>query len=955
MAARWSAGAVAGVERWAAAEDGPDGASTWVDLGTAVPRDDGRLVVDARDRRVAFLDVCLAGERGPDHEPGHPVEELRDEAGVLVVRPQAGWPPECRHLWGRVGPVVGPLLEGLRAPGAAPLAKALARKRLAGSPTAATQADGLAEEQLEAFRACLSAGLRLVWAPPGTGKVQVLACAVEALVRAGRRVLLVAARDEAVDEVLEAAVARMSPEPGVVVRIGAGRDPAVAAASEEVDGECAAVAARLREIAALAPEVEHLRAELDGFDEPAYRIAAARVTAGHTLDELRPRLREAEAAAETARRAFVAAATELGEALEAQRVLGLVRDAFEHQRLAVEGLAALEARQRALQEERDALAGQEPEGMRARRQHRRLLDEAGAELRRFAAAAAAGRRRWLDVQLHARAVIGEHTRSEIADADRRAAEAEEAVAAADERYRSAREVMIRLRGEVDAAETRGAATDEDRRLVTDSVLRGLPERHARLYGLLHRRKDAAALEERHRELTDRARTLRAEAEERLVRDARVVATTLLRSRVHPALTAATFDVVLVDDAGAVPLAEVLLALRRAGTTAVVFGDFRQLGPAVPDDPAREVQRWVRATCFSHLGIADPADVDAREGCLALTGRSGLGTGYEQLREAAEAGTEIVLVDVSTVPGLAAARPGSVAGKWSAAGAVLACALAERHRRDGTVGVVAPDVVQADVTLAAFRDRGLVAATAVGPVRALQGREFATVVADLVAGDGGPQALGAGIAPARDRLYLIADGVADGPLREAVERGDIRTWSAAALLGVAEPPADDATFGEVAELLRAGVHGEEAFEGHAADARRSVWVWAPWPGDADAALEAAARRGVRVRVFAAPGEEVRAGTVIRSDHGHGGLVVVDEQVVLLGAGERVVAVPGAAFAHRLLAELQAEWTGEPRPCDRCGEPMEVRRGDAADARWHCPGCDLAIPEQRHAPAETPVVG
>jgi hypothetical protein len=951
MGVDWKADVVAAVEKWAAVEGGSGRTATWVDLGAAVAHGDGRLVVDARDRRVAFVDACLAGGHGPERERVHPVEGLRDEAGVLVLRASAGAPAEGMHLWGRAAPVVGSLLDGLRAAGEAPLAQALAEKRPAGKPTAAATAVGLDEEQVGALRACLSPGLRLVWAPPGTGKTQVLARAIEALVHEGKRVLLVSTVDEALDAVTE----QMSAEPGEVVRIGLG--PLAAEVSPEVDEERVAVAAELRTIEALAPEAERLRADLAGFDEPAYRVAVARIAAGRALDELRPRLRDAESAADVARRGVVAAATELREALDAQAALAPVRDALEHHRLAVEGLAALAQRQRSLEEERDTLAAQEPPGLRARRQHRHLVEAAEAELRRFTGAAAAGRRRWLDVRLQARDVIGEHTQSEIDDADQRAANAEDLVAAAHEGYREARELLLRIRGEVDAAEARGEPSEDDRRLVADSEAQGLPGLHARLQELVGRLNGAAALDARYRELVDRARELRADAEARLVGEARVVATTLTRSRVHPALADAAFDVVLVDEAGAAPLAEVLLALCRATTTAVVFGDFLQFGPAVPDDPDAGFQRWVRATCFSHLGIEAAADAEADAGCVVLTRQSRFGAGlrrlagealYARLRgvaDATEPHTDIVLIDVSTIPELAAARPGAVDGRWSAAGALLARALAERHLRDGPVGIVAPDVVQADVTLAALRDRGLISGVAVGPVPALQGRAFSTVVFDLAAGDHGPRTLGAGTTLARDRLYLVSDGV-DGPLRAAVERGDVRTWSAAALLGTAEPPPDDPTFAEVRELLRGDVHDGRDLEQHLATARQSVWMWAPWHGEVDEPLQDAAGRGVRVRVFARPGEDVAAGTVIRSDHGHGGIVVVDDQAVLLGSGERTVVLTGMAFACRLLAELQAEWTGEPRTCEGCGEPMQVLRGGTPDVQWQCPGCHVGIPEQRH---------
>jgi superfamily II DNA or RNA helicase len=63
------------------------------------------------------------------------------------------------------------------------LAEALAENRLAQGATSPADAVGLLEAQAEAFRACLSPGVRLVWGPPGTGKTQVLARAIEELAR----------------------------------------------------------------------------------------------------------------------------------------------------------------------------------------------------------------------------------------------------------------------------------------------------------------------------------------------------------------------------------------------------------------------------------------------------------------------------------------------------------------------------------------------------------------------------------------------------------------------------------------------------------------------------------------------------------------------------------------------------------------------------------------------------
>jgi predicted Fe-S protein YdhL (DUF1289 family) len=608
MSANWSADVIADVEQWGAKEEGAEGgcpAAGWVDLGVAEPRGDGLLALARRDRNVDVRDPCLAGEKGPDHEPGHPVEELRDEDGLLVLCPPPDLPEHDRHVWVRRMPVLDGLLDGLRAAGPAPLAQALAERRLAGPPTAeaVTEAAGPAGARAEAVRACLGPGLRVVWAPPGSGSTDVLTRAIEALRGEGKRVLLVAPSDAAADEAMDALVRRTAPEAGVVVRVGAGSEELAAAASREVDEERAVVVAELAEIAAIEAEIERLRAELADYDTVAYRAAAARVDAERDLDELRPRLQEAEVAADRARRAVVDAATELREAVDAQAALVALREALENERLAIEGLAALEQRQRAL---RDGFVALEEEarsgGWRERRQHRRQVQAADAELRRFTSVVAEGRRRWLDVQLRARAAIGEHSWAEVDAADRRAAAAERAVSSADEAYRRARELLIGLRRAVEEAESWGEATEDDRQLVA----RKLVARQARLRELTAWWDASAprreALDTRQRELAERAQSLRVDAEADIVGQARVVVTTLARSRVHPALAEADFDVVLVDGAGAAMLAEVLLVLCRATATAVLFGASDQAG---------------FTTCFTHLGIGSAADAEAHEGCLVL--------------------------------------------------------------------------------------------------------------------------------------------------------------------------------------------------------------------------------------------------------------------------------------------------------------------------------------------------
>jgi hypothetical protein len=472
------------------------------------------------------------------------------------------------------------LLAGLRSAGDAPLAQALAEGRLAGAPPGGVAVDG---PHADVVRAALGPGLRLVWGA-AEDRPAVLAAAVEALVARGRRVLLVAPTEATVPS-------------------GIGTDVGPAPGSGEVGEALTVVTAQLRELDAEAAQLAELRAELAGFDESAYRAAAARVAGDGDLDELAARLTDAEVAANAVRRAAVAAATDLQEALAASVALNPLRDALEHTRTALAGIAAVDQRHRDLQVEYAGLAGQEaPSGWGARSRHRHAVDAADAELRRFADAATAGRRRWLDLQLQAREVIGDRSQDDVDAADRRVAEAEAAVAAADEEYRRSRDLLAELRAALAAAQERGRPSEADRELVADADARGLPARQAQLAELESRRERSAerrrTVAAEQRRLAQRAEVLRANAEVRAVRGARVVATTLAKARSNPVLARAAFDVVLVDGADTAPLAEVLLALCRATTTAVLFGGTAGGG-------------------FAHLGITSPADAAAHDGGVVL--------------------------------------------------------------------------------------------------------------------------------------------------------------------------------------------------------------------------------------------------------------------------------------------------------------------------------------------------
>ena len=1043
MTAHWSMEIIEAAERWRAAEPAPrSNTDGWRRVGEVKP-DGDRLVLDVRDNPKGvstLVEPCLAGHRGPGVDVAYPVDEIRNADDVLVIQAPPGLPAGSRHLWARsMSPrfLLEKLVQGLRAAGDAPLARALAEKRLSAPPTTGPEAVGLFDAQLAAFRACLTPGVHLVWGPPGTGKTQVLARAIEQLMRSHKRVLLVSTANVAVDNALAAVVRRVKPSSGSVLRVGpahtaeiAGNphvqlDRLAATATRAADDERDQMAAQLRAIDTMDEEVDALQSELGDFDDAAYRSAEARLEAERDLADLSARLRVAEARVESAEGVMSSSSTALRAAEAENASFDPIRRALDHERQAGADIEALDRELHVRRIERAALAARPPTGWAARLRHQRQVTRATDELRRFTADASGARRRLLNIQLAARTVVGATGEADLDAMDARRSRARADADRAEAEWGRAQEEFDRLVRLADAARARGMPREDDRLLVRRCASLGLPAKHTRLHELVDRRKRFGArrseLEDRHRRLTDRSRALRRNAEAQLINEAQVVATTLARSRLPPIATT-TFDVVLVDEAGAATLAEVVLALCRARTTAVLFGDFLQLGPVIDGkvrkDPHPGLATWVRGTCFSHVGIKSPADVEDNGRCIALTHQFRFGPGlrrlanaavYQVLRDGWEVHgspppqTEVVLVDVSPVPELAVVRTGGAGGRWWMAGVVLSRALARVHVEEG-VGVVAPYRAQVEATLAALRDLDVVGA-AVGTVHAFQGREYPTVVFDLVEDGNGWIAtagrhageweydwlrlFGVGITRARSRLYLIANGervrtARTGPLaevRQGIERGEIERWSAAAMLGMAEPPPGpvDSTFAEVSEHLQqlvsvSDIHDEHSFgrelAQHLDAARRSVWMWSPWvtnrAREVVPLIRSAAARGVDVRVFIRPDEDRLMATpaaqkqlpglqssgaiVIRSDHEHRKIVVIDDETVLLGSlnalsnrkgssRETMITMSGQMFAARLLTELRVTEIGMPRPCPACGPPMEVRRsgGRRPALFWRCRTC------------------
>jgi hypothetical protein len=354
-----------------------------------------------------------------------------------------------------------------------------------------------------------------------------------------------------------------------------------------------------------------------------------------------------------------------------------------------------------------------------------------------------------------------------------------------------------------------------------------------------------------------------------------------------------YDVVLIDEVGAATVPEILLAVSLSRTSAVLLGDFLQLGAVITGpinknkDP--DVRRWLFRDIFALCGITVAADARAHPGCTALDVQHRFGpqimglantiaydgqlTAGAAVRDHDPDDPELVLIDTDDIEDLAEVRAAGPKSGWWPIGVLVARALADyHHARDEDLGVITPYRLQADATLEAFRDLedGGSNPTDVGTAHRFQGREFAIVVFDLVEdgltprwmasagpnggsfGREGLRLFTVAITRAQHRLYLIGSrnaiiSAAPGTAFAAVAALEkVRTVPARQLIGLPPAPNDNRTSAslgsvgqELADILAqhvriTAIHDERefyaAFTNHLHSARRTLWLWAPWTGN-----------------------------------------------------------------------------------------------------------------------------
>jgi hypothetical protein len=114
------------------------------------------------------------------------------------------------------------------------------------------------------------------------------------------------------------------------------------------------------------------------------------------------------------------------------------------------------------------------------------------------------------------------------------------------------------------------------------------------------------------QLDQLARTIRKLEEElgaiaaKILREAKLIATSLTKATIARQMDAQKFDVIVVDEASMVPMPALYIATNRATQKVIVVGDFRQLPPiCISDDEA--AKKWLERDIFNQAGVQKAVD------------------------------------------------------------------------------------------------------------------------------------------------------------------------------------------------------------------------------------------------------------------------------------------------------------------------------------------------------------
>ncbi len=124
------------------------------------------------------------------------------------------------------------------------------------------------------------------------------------------------------------------------------------------------------------------------------------------------------------------------------------------------------------------------------------------------------------------------------------------------------------------------------------------------------------------EITAKVRKIQAELDginEKILGDAKVIATSLTKATIAKQMDDQKFDVVVVDEASMVPMPSLYFVAGRSAQKAIVVGDFRQLPPIVLAE-TEMAQKWLGRDIFDQAGIQRAVDERQPEPRLTMLRR-----------------------------------------------------------------------------------------------------------------------------------------------------------------------------------------------------------------------------------------------------------------------------------------------------------------------------------------------
>jgi ssDNA-binding Zn-finger/Zn-ribbon topoisomerase 1 len=616
------------------------------------------------------------------------------------------------------------LLESILArfqdPALSTLPDALARKVFGFAQAHLSRTEVLSQialkaEQPEALEKAVGSEIQFIWGPPGTGKTQTLAAMCEVLVELGESVLLVSHTNIAVDE----AILRAAGHGGPLYETPSYLEGKLLRYGTPRHPDLARIKELLAEDVArrLGADLESRLAEISGQ-------LARNSEARRELERVLSAWANAERAAE--------------EAKSRERALG----------------GAVAVLSKRCEEHRDA----SNELLWAEEELDRVLNPRG------------WRRIFRRNPVPFRAAVGR--------ANQRKTLAQKALSVAEAHEKEARRAAQSARLEAERLAAlpklaREAALQRDDELADESYR--LEEERTRiqqeLSGLL----------------------------KRVIYEATFIASTLTRAAVDQNLCRRTFENVIIDEASMAPLPLVYLASLAARKRVILVGDFEQLPPIVQSD-GELAKQWLGRDIFEQAGV-NKVDLpnDKRDLRVDLWTQYRMASKIRQfasdnfyggrLRDDfsedrqgdilwakyAPAGSQVSMVDTTSLGAWSQRSPGAHPSKFNVYSALVAVELAETLRKgskvgdgaadDRPIGIITPYRAQANLLTVLLKERRLETSVSAGTIHSFQGLESDAIIFDFVedepnwkAGplliEQGPKLINVAVTRAKHRLFVL---------------------------------------------------------------------------------------------------------------------------------------------------------------------------------------------------------